>query len=389
MTKGGMFYRTASVAGRGQHRKSLGTRERAEAEERGKALLAKLRAGRAGEVVPSRLTLQDLWDRYRTACPAFLARTEKQRADETARSAVLLAHFGKQCDLRELAADDITSYTTARRSGGIKVSAEWKTRPVGPRSVVADFALLNGMLNWARPVRVNGARLLEVNPLAGVARVRRDPHPRRPVATWDRFTASRRVMQQRAAATAGTPERMRWVRVELALVLAEATGRRLSAIRHLRWEDVDWERKTIRWRAEFDKQRKERALPLTDALLAELRASQRKLSGFGGWMCAAERDPERPDEPQQPLDRHAMAGLLETAEKDAGLSKLDGGLWHPYRRAWATARKHLPITDVAAAGGWANTATLLMCYQQPTNDALLAVMSEERKVRDVAVAAEK
>jgi hypothetical protein len=49
----------------------------------------------------------------------------------------------------------------------------------------------------------------------------------------------------------------------------------------------------------------------------------------------------------------------------------------------------LPITDVAAAGGWANTATLLTCYQQPTNDALLAVMSEERKVRDVAVAAEK
>jgi len=52
---------------------------------------------------------------------------------------------------------------------------------------------------------------------------------------------------------------------------------------------------------------------------------------------------------------------------------------------WATERKHLPFTDVAAAGGWANTTTLLTCYQQPTNDALLAVMSDERKVRDVAV----
>jgi hypothetical protein len=63
------------------------------------------------------------------------------------------------------------------------------------------------------------------------------------------------------------------------------------------------------------------------------------------------------------------------------------GLWHPYRWMWATARKHLPIIDVAAAGGWQDTATLLTCYQQPTNDALLAVMSEERKVRDVAVPA--
>ena len=32
--------------------------------------------------------------------------------------------------------------------------------------------------------------------------------------------------------------------------------------------------------------------------------------------------------------------------------KLDGGLWHPYRRAWAISRKHLPTVDVAAAGGW-------------------------------------
>jgi hypothetical protein len=28
----------------------------------------------------------------------------------------------------------------------------------------------------------------------------------------------------------------------------------------------------------------------------------------------------------------------------------------------------------------------LTCYQQPTNDALPAVMAEERKIRDVAVA---
>jgi hypothetical protein len=57
----------------------------------------------------------------------------------------------------------------------------------------------------------------------------------------------------------------------------------------------------------------------------------------------------------------------------------------PYRRKWAIERKHLSLVAVAAAGGWLSTATLATCYQQPTNDVVLAVMAEERKVRDVAV----
>ena len=61
-------------------------------------------------------------------------------------------------------------------------------------------------------------------------------------------------------------------------------------------------------------------------------------------------------------------------------------MWHSYRRKWATERKHLPLVDVAAAGGWNDKTTLLECYTQPTKDAFLAVLSEERKVRDSAVA---
>jgi len=50
-------------------------------------------------------------------------------------------------------------------------------------------------------------------------------------------------------------------------------------------------------------------------------------------------------------------------------------------------RKRLgAISDVAAAGGWKDTETLLTCYQQPDADTLLAVMSEPRKVRDAALA---
>jgi integrase len=249
--------------------------------------------------------------------------------------------------------------------------------------VVADVAVLNGMLNWARTVRVNGVRLLDANPLAAIARVRRDPHPRRPIATWDRYTATRTAMQQRAGSTEDEFERARWTKAELVLVLVEATGRRLSAVRQLRWEDVDWERKTLRWRAESDKRRKEWIVPATDGLISELRSFQKALGAVGGWMCAEQ--PKDDCEVPQPMDRYALAAMLKRAEKDAELPKLDGGLWHPYRRKWATERKHLPPTDVTAAGGWQSIQTLATCYQQPTNDALLAVMSEERKVRDVAV----
>ena len=48
--------------------------------------------------------------------------------------------------------------------------------------------------------------------------------------------------------------------------------------------------------------------------------------------------------------------------------------------------KHHSLKDVAAAGGWKDTETLLTCYQQPDADTLLAVMSEPKKMRDAALA---
>lgn len=68
--------------------------------------------------------------------------------------------------------------------------------------------------------------------------------------------------------------------------------------------------------------------------------------------------------------------------KMADLPKLKGGLWHPYRRKWATERKHLSIKDVAVAGGWKDHETLLTCYQHPDEESLLAVTSEPRKLKE-------
>jgi hypothetical protein len=62
----------------------------------------------------------------------------------------------------------------------------------------------------------------------------------------------------------------------------------------------------------------------------------------GGRLFAAEKNPE------MPMDRHLFDKWLTVAERQARLEKLVRGLWHPYRRKWATERKHLPLKDVAA-----------------------------------------
>jgi hypothetical protein len=74
---------------------------------------------------------------------------------------------------------------------------------------------------------------------------------------------------------------------------------------------------------------------------------------------------------------------LTVAEQKAKLEKLQGGLWHPYRRKWTTERKYLPLKDVAVVGGWTDTETLLNCYQQADPTTMLAVMSEPTKVREL------
>ncbi len=58
------------------------------------------------------------------------------------------------------------------------------------------------------------------------------------------------------------------------------------------------------------------------------------------------------------------------------MPKQNGSLWHAYRRKWATERKHLPDVDVAAAGGWTDTATLKLAYQQADEATMYRVVSE-------------
>ena len=376
---GGTFYRKVWIAT--EHRydvASLKTKDRDEAERRGKELLAALITNRSITQKPANVTLSSLWKRYSTESQSFKACAKSTRKDYRCRANVLMGFFGEHCDVTTLTPDDFQAYVARRRAGGIVSRSGTVTHPVRARSVEADIAVLNIMLRWATTVREqNGERWLRDNPLHGIRRVR-EQNPRRPVASIERYEQTRQAMQELVEQSESEAEHRRWVRMEFALVLAKATGRRLSAIRHLRWEDFDLSKKSIRWRAEHDKKRHESVIPLPDVLVAEIEAFQRRLGAIGGWVFARPSD-------GLPMDRHLFDEYLTLAEQHGELEKLEGGLLHPYRRMWATCRDHLPLKQVAEAGGWKDTETLLRCYQQPDRESLLAVMNDERLLRECAV----
>ncbi len=376
--RNGVFYREVWIPGDGYDRASLYTNDRDVAERLGRELLANLLKGEAIEAA-GKVTLGQLWERYRTQCVAHLDNKARTQKDYASRASVLIGFFGEHCDVSSLTERDQAAFVRMRLAGGIRRQDGNVTAPVTNRSVEADLAFLHSMLKWATTVRLStGPRLLDRNPLEGIRRPR-EKNPRRPVATWERFQATRAAMARLAGSSSKEIERNRWIKMELALVLAEATGRRLGSIRQLRWEDIDLDHAQICWRAEADKKGRESIVPIPSKLIDELRVFRRKLGAVGGWVFSGERKPE------QPMDRHLFDKWLAVAERTADLPKLNGGLWHPYRRKWATERKHLSLTDVAEAGGWKDTETLLTCYQQPDRESLLAVMSEPRKVSDASV----
>ncbi|MGH7605672.1 MAG: tyrosine-type recombinase/integrase [Gemmatimonadaceae bacterium] len=374
--EGGGFQRAVRLADGRVSRRSLNTTDRAEAERLGRELLAALlreeETERSGV-----LTLGHLWERYQRDCVSFLDNDPRSRNDAEGHAEVPIGFFGRDCDVRGLTEQDQLAFTQKRLAGGIICSGDRVTETVRTRSVEVDLQLLNTMLRWATTVRVKGGkRLLEQHPLAGVKRPR-EKNPKRPVATWERYQKTRAKIQELVTAAKTEVAHRKWLKLELALIIAEATGRRLGSIRQLWWEDVDLAASTIRWRADTDKKGLASLVPIPAALRDEIKSFRVKLGGgFGGLMFPSHSDPSKP------LTRDAFGHWLRDAEELAKLPKLDGSLWHAYRRGWATSRKDLSVKDVAAAGGWKDYGTLLTCYQQADDETLLQVMSHPKKITE-------
>lgn len=82
----------------------------------------------------------------------------------------------------------------------------------------------------------------------------------------------------------------------------------------------------------------------------------------------------------KPVDVSVMSRRLREAYARAELEPLDGSLWHTFRRKWATERKDMPVMDVAEAGAWRDTATLLKSYQQSDEATVTRVVLEPPKL---------
>jgi integrase len=90
-----------------------------------------------------------------------------------------------------------------------------------------------------------------------------------------------------------------------------------------------------------------------------------------------------PNDPSEPITRHLADKWLRKAEELARLEPLKGTLWHAYRRGWATARKGLPVADVAKAGGWKTPQVVQSIYQQADAATTLRVVLHTAEVEDV------
>ena len=270
---------------------------------------------------------------------------------------------------------DVDTYASARRAGTLSPLGKGKGQgdrpPVHVRdgTLDGDFRWLSSVFNWARRHKhEDGRRLLAENPLHDVEWPR-EKNPRRPVASHQRYQAT--LAHVDAVDPAG--------RLRCILALARYTGRRESAICGLRASDVllsperhraalaasggderdadHADQGAIRWTAENDKQGLLFIAPLQTAARVEVDYYLQRSPRVGDVPLFPGSDPSKP------VRKDVAARLLLKAELAAHLPKMAGGVFHPYRRLWASERRHQPDVDVAAAGGWKDTRALKSSYQ--------------------------
>jgi integrase len=359
-TPGGNLYREAYVGGKRATKLSLGHRDQERAEADGYKLLAKLKT-REEALTEGKLTLSVLFDMY-VVSPAHGAKKPSTQRDDRTRLKRLVAFVGRDRDVRSLCDSDLERFRQARLRGECRP----EDRPVRARAAGMDLQSLNTMLNWATRQRDRrGRRLLESNPVRGI-RFATEKNPRRPVETYDRFLKLMEVATD-----------VDW-RLPTVLSLAESIGQRITAILRLQRRDVDLGREPygwIRFKSENQKGGMEHSAPLTEEAAAILTEHLNRLPfDPHAWLFPAAR------QPNQPVERTAISRKLLKAYETAGLKPPVGSLWHAWRRKWATERKGMPLTDVAAAGGWKDPRTLLEVYQQPEEGTVLEVMLRAPKL---------
>jgi len=299
--------------------------------------------------------------------------------------------LGAGKDVYKITLQEWESFIDARKSGAIDARGRrvlgGAERPVRVRSVEEDLKWLRWVLNWGTKWRTErGQYLMRENPVRGYD-IPTEKNPMRPVATQDRYETIRARSDEHTMEIRWGGERIP-VRSYLSelLDIANGTGRRISPICALRYENLNLEETelaphgTITWPAETDKMGCERTVPIDPTVRGALDRVLSERPGIG----AAPLFPT-PGDNTNPVTRHLADKWLREGEKLAGVEPQKGSLWHAYRRKWATERKRLPEADVAAAGGWTNSLTLRKVYQQADAETMLQVVLGGGELREKRV----
>jgi len=338
-----------------EDRKSLKHRDKEKAIGEGYELVRALLANEKALDEQS-VTLGMVAELYKQS-PAFATKKPRTRKADTRTLERVVTFFGRSRNVETLSESDVQRFVLARRQGVGSLLRVQPGKVVRDQAIASDLVILMTALNWATRERTkDGRRLLKENPLHGV-RLPREKNPKRPVMLHDVYLRLLAVADQIHPL------------LKLALIVAEGTGRRISAWCNLRWDDVDFQNDTIRWRAETDKTGFEQVVPMTEPVKEALAATRRAQGAIGNTPVF-----RAPKDPQKACSRHLFDTWLRKAYEITELPPERWVMWHSIRRKWATERKGYPVRDVMEAGGWKNEETLLRSYQQPDAETVKRVV---------------
>ena len=337
--------------------RSLRHRDRQRAKRQADAVSAGFRSPDLnGKAEAEPLTLANLFGIYgEEVTPTKVARVRQR---DRAATRMFLDFLGPDRRPETLSRRDWDRFIRERRAGRAGLSG----KPVGDRTVECDLKFLLAVLNWATKSKDEyGRLLLDRNPLRSL-RTPKEKNPTRVILSDEEYRAVLQVSQ-----------RVDW-RFHVALVLAHETGHRIGAIRQLRWVDIDFEGRTILWRAEHEKTGFEHRTPATTQAVAALGFARRANPGNGdGPVLPA------PQDPSKCVSRPRAYVWWKRAERLAGLERRRGRGWHSLRRKFASDLMDLPLKVLCELGGWKEVQTVLRCYQKADDTQLRKALESRRR----------
>ena len=134
---------------------------------------------------------------------------------------------------------------------------------------------------------------------------------------------------------------------------------------------------SIHWPAATDKMGRHSTVPVSPEVRSALLRVPEERGIQRGYLFP------RPTSSERPVNKALARKWRRRAEAIAKLEPQEGSAFHAYRRGWATARKHLPLPDVAAAGGWSGTEALQRCYLHADEQTMLTVVLSGAQLREV------